>query len=595
MSASDLHTAWARLFVRALATAGVRDVVVSPGSRSTPLTLAVATEPAVRGHVVIDERSAGFFALGQARITGRPSALLCTSGTAAAHYLPAVIEAGLCGLPLVVVTADRPWEAYDAAASQTIDQVKLFAAHVRHYAELGLPDPSPAALRAVPRIAAQAVRLARGPVPGPVHVNARFRKPLEPVVVGPEPWEGEVARLIEGGGPAVYEAVPEPGAAAVQALRRVISRARRPVIVCGPRVGGGDEARLREAVLALARAAGAPVLAEATSGLRFGGAGRGATVCGGFDAMLRDRGFRERAAPDVVVEFGMPPVSAGYASWLEAHAGVPRFVVAPYGWNDPLGTVTARVFGEPARLASEVAAALGTVEAGVSAWRALFEEAEARVWACAARELEGAALTEGVVAHRVVEALPPGAVLAVGNSSPVRDLDTYCPPSSRLLTVLHQRGAAGIDGLVSGAAGARSVAAEPVVLLLGDLSFLHDLTGLNAARAVPGPFVVVVVQNDGGRIFEELPVARAAGVESVFETYFATPQGLRFGAAAELFGFEYARVESPAALSEAMERALSGGKRVVVEAVVDARARQGCRGRLWKSVGESLAGLGLES
>ena len=187
MSRSNLHLAWARLFLRSAAAAGVTDVVLSPGSRSTPLTIAAATTSELRAHVIVDERGAAFFALGQARVTGRPSLLICTSGTAGAHWLPALIEASQSFVPLIAVTADRPWELQDSAAPQTIDQLKLFGDHVRHYAELGLPDPSPGALRAVPRIAAQAVARALGPVPGPVHINARFRKPLEPVEVdGPE-------------------------------------------------------------------------------------------------------------------------------------------------------------------------------------------------------------------------------------------------------------------------------------------------------------------------------------------------------------------------------------------------------------------------
>jgi 2-succinyl-5-enolpyruvyl-6-hydroxy-3-cyclohexene-1-carboxylate synthase len=597
VSASNLHSAWARLFLRALATSGVTDVVVSPGSRSTPLTLAAAAESGVRCHVIIDERAAGFFALGQARLTGRPSVLLCTSGTAGAHYLPALIEANQCGLPLLVVTADRPWEAYDAAAPQTIDQVKLFGGQVRHYAELGLPDPSATSLRAVVRVAAQSVRLSRGPVPGPVHINARFRKPLEPVAVATrEPWEPEFERLMELGAPVVHAAPVEAPMAAVQELRRAFASAERPVLVCGPLLGPAVGARWRDAVRSLAHAAGAPVLAEASSQVRFGGGGPEAPVCGAFDALLRDPSFRTRCRPDLIVEFGLPPVSPGYAAWVQEHPSAARFVVAPHGWNDPLGGASALVFGDPVCVAAEVATALGTPSSPRNPdWTSLFAQAEAAAWRCVSTEFDEGAFTEGVVAHRVVEALPPRAVLMVGNSMPVRDLDTYCPPSARPLTVLHQRGASGIDGLVSGAAGARSITGEPVVLFLGDVSLLHDLTGLNVARRVPGPFVVVVVQNDGGRIFEQLPIGRSKGLDATFETFFATPQRLAFEPAAAMFGFDYARAESPSALDQALANALSGTGHTLIEAVVAPHEGSARRASLWQRVAASLATEGTTS
>lgn len=204
---SDLHSAWARLFFSSLASAGLREIVISPGSRSTPLALAAAAEARLRVHVLIDERDAAFFALGQARRSGRASALLCTSGTAAAHYLPAILEASQSHVPLLAITADRPWEAYDAASAQTLDQVKLYGDAVRHYAELGLPDASPGALAAVVRIAAQALYATTAPRPGPVHLNARFRKPLEPVAVaGREPFADRIEALLRAGAPRVFAA-----------------------------------------------------------------------------------------------------------------------------------------------------------------------------------------------------------------------------------------------------------------------------------------------------------------------------------------------------------------------------------------------------
>jgi 2-succinyl-5-enolpyruvyl-6-hydroxy-3-cyclohexene-1-carboxylate synthase len=602
MSSSNLHTAWARLFIRAAAASGVRDIVLSPGSRSTPLALAADESRDVRCHIIVDERSAAFFALGQARASGRPSMLICTSGTAGAHYYPAIIEASQSFVPLVVVTADRPWELYGAAAPQTIDQLKLFGGYVRSFAELGLPDPSPVALRAVARIAAHAVLRALSPEPGPVHINAHFRKPLEPVAVdGPEPWEAEWASLMERGAPLVAAPRTSPDARILDELAERCARAERGLIVCGPLLPAsgppgtpgalgisnapGSSFELKQyqrAVESLARATGFPVLAEATSQARFG-LDPGVASVPSFDALLRDPGFRARHVPDLILEIGAPPTSQGYAQLVLEGAdgsGCPRFVIAPYGWNDPTSSATGLVFGDPADVCEALAARIPTShrsrlsrQSSGRIWAEALTRADARAWAVIDRELSDARLSEGSVARLVFEACPDDSILAIGNSMPVRDLDMYCPASPRAVRVLHQRGASGIDGLVSGAAGARSVARGPVVLLLGDLSLLHDLTGLGLCRAAQGPLVIVTVQNDGGRIFERLPIARAASAggeaqDGVLKRCFTTPQGLEFAPAAAMFGLDYAKVETRATLTRALEAALSRPGATLIEAVV---------------------------
>jgi len=247
------------------------------------------------------------------------------------------------------------------------------------------------------------------------------------------------------------------------------------------------------------------------------------------------------------------------------------------------------VLADPWRLAALLAAALsGDGPRRVAPWRRALEEAEERAWVCAAGRVEAAALTEGAVARRVVDALPEGALLMIGNSNPVRDLDTYCPPSARPLAVLHQRGASGIDGLVAGAAGAKSVAARPVALLLGDVSLAHDIGGLALTRDVPGPLLIVVVENGGGRIFEQLPLGRRRELAGVLESHFVTPPGLDLAKAAALFNLEHHRVSEAAALSSALSGALSRGAHALIEAVVP---RDGVKQRaaLWRDVAAALA------
>ncbi|WP_437681359.1 2-succinyl-5-enolpyruvyl-6-hydroxy-3-cyclohexene-1-carboxylic-acid synthase [Sorangium sp. So ce131] len=595
MSGSNLHTAWAQLFVRALAQAGVRDVVLCPGSRSTPLAIAAAEAEEVRCHAVIDERAAAFFALGQARVTGRPSVFVCTSGTAGAHALPAIIEARQSFTPFIAITADRPWELADAAAPQTIDQVKLFGDHVRHFAELGLPDPSPLAMRAAARIAAQAVAMALAPTPGPVHVNARFRKPLEPVDgAGPEPWQGEWEALMRRGGPRVVpgRAAVDPRAIEEIALR--CARAERGLIVCGPAPSREDDARARASVIALGRATGFPVLAEGTSQIYFGGLAEGAVMPASFDALLRAPEFRAARAPDLILELGAPPTSSGYATYIAEHAGCRRFVVSPHGWNDPTNAAAALVMAEPADVCEALAARLAgaAIDLGRARleWAAAFARAGELAAALAARACAGDELTEGAVARAVAAACPEGSLLAIGNSMPVRDLDTYCPPSSRALRVLHQRGASGIDGLVSAAAGARAAAGAPVTLLLGDLSLLHDLTGLLlAAKAAGGgaPLVIVVVQNDGGRIFEHLPIGRSGA--DLLERCFTMPQHLDFAPAAAMFGLAYERAATGAGLGRALADAYQRPGATLIEAVVPPHDGAARVARLWSDLRREIA------
>jgi 2-succinyl-5-enolpyruvyl-6-hydroxy-3-cyclohexene-1-carboxylate synthase len=578
MSAGDLHTAWARLFVASLASSGLHSAVLSPGSRSTPLALALAAQTRIKTHVIVDERAAAFFALGQARASGQPSLLLCTSGSAGGHYLPAMIEAAHSHLPLIAVTADRPWDAYDATSSQTIDQVKLFGDYVRHYAELGLPDPQPSALRAVVRIAAQAVAYSRAPLPGPVHINARFRKPLEPIATdGNEPWRAHIERLHRRGAPRVFSTSgPGVGAAidadALRCLALLCRERPRGLIVAGPAWAGTDAVALRTAVAALQAVTGFPIWAEATSGLRFGS---DATVHGGFDALLHSPGWRSAIAPQLILELGGPPVSGTYASFVAGLSDCFRAVVAPHGWNDPQGGADLLLAADPAALCLALPQHpllhdQPPLPPAVMAWRDQLAWAEAGIVAAADAECSDGVFSEAAIVREVVSALPAGATLMLGNSLAVREVDMFCPPSGKPLRVLHQRGAAGIDGLIAGAAGARLQTAntEPLVLFTGDLSALHDLGGLATLAEVTGPLAIVVVNNSGGRIFEQLPVAASPTAAPLFERVFVAPQRIDLVAAASSFDVPAVRVADLPALRTALQAALQSHRPMLIEAVV---------------------------
>ncbi len=559
---SNLHLAWARLLVRALFDAGARDAVLSPGSRSTPLALALADGPlALR--VISDERSAAFYALGQARVSARPTVLVCTSGTAGAHYRPANIEARESHLRVIAITADRPWELGQAAAPQTIDQLRLFGAFVRFFADVGAPDDGALSLRAVSRLAAQAVAASRAPVPGPVHLNARFRKPLEPVsVTSAEAWE-DVASAIEARGPTRMMASSVTiDTSALDALADRISKAERGLIVAGPcaLAAPGD----REAVFELVRRSGFPLLAEATSQLRFARAPEGVLRVGGIDVVLRSPAARRQLRPDLVLQIGRPPTSTGLAEL--ANEAPPRIVIAPHGWNDPWSDAEALVVAPIATVARGLAERLGSGSPGTS-WAAFFRRADAIAAAAVEAELGADTLVEGQVARAVVGACPEHALLAVGNSAPVRDLDLWAAPANKSIDVLHQRGASGIDGLVSSVAGAAAVARRPAVLLLGDVSLAHDVGALALLADAKEPIVVVVVDNAGGRIFETLPVAAAISSDRM-EQLFATPPRVDWEKAAAAFGVGFASARTAGELTAALGSALARRGGTLIRAIV---------------------------
>jgi 2-succinyl-5-enolpyruvyl-6-hydroxy-3-cyclohexene-1-carboxylate synthase len=561
---SNLHLAWAQLFWKSLTEAGVTRVVVSPGSRSTPLALAALQTAALRVLPVIDEREAAFMALGASRADGVPTALLCTSGSAVAQWHAAIVEASLAFIPLVAVSADRPWEAQGCGASQTIPQARMFGEHVRAVLELGAPEATEEALRAVRRIAARAVALSRGPTPGPVHVNAAFRKPLEPVdAPQPEPWAAALAAVEALGAVTVHPADTTPSPQAVATLARAIRRARRGVIVAGPSVGPAASSRALGELSALS---GFPVLVEAASGSRFGP--HADAFCGGFDAFLRARPFREGERPDLVLQLGMSPVSTALTAWLGAARG-PRVVVAPHGWNDPDGLATEVLAAEVGATVDALRAELGSaVEAQDPSWRARFDHAEAIARRAATTMQEGTTLTEPMVARALRDALPDEAWVLVSNSRPIRDLDSFVTPGGKSLQVFHQRGAAGIDGLLAGATGAAFALSRPGALLLGDVALAHDVAGLALLREVQTPLPVVVVDNGGGRIFDELPLARRPELADARARLFTTAPQLDVARIASAFGVASATVETPRALSEALDGALQRRGATVVVAVV---------------------------
>lgn len=563
MSFGSQQASWATALLDGLVDAGVREVVVSPGSRSTPLVIAVAraeAEGRLRATVVVDERAAAFFALGQARVTGSPTLLLCTSGTAGAHYFPALIEAGEARVPIIALTADRPPELRGRGASQTIDQRGMFGRFVRRDFDIGPAEADPRAANWLRRTAALAVHAAMWPDPGPVHINAAFRKPLESR--DPPAREGGGAR---GGAPAPVPTRPAcmPADDVLAAVAERVAGCARGLIVLGP--ASPFEAATGEAVEELARATGYPILAEATSQHRFG-ATRHKSAIDAFEPLFGSATFVDRAAPQLVLQVGGAPTSRALGSWI-ARSAVERIVIARHGMPEAYNQAARIVIGDLDPALRGLARLVGSPPADAD-WTAALAATDDRASSMAA-DVADSAGSQGGIVRAAVQGLPEGGQLVVGNSMPVRDVDLYVPAAARGIRVLSQRGAAGIDGLIAGAAGTASVSGRPTLLLLGDVSFQHDVGGLAVAATVDAPLVIVVIANGGGRLFDLLPVGTMPEIESTFERFFLTPPSVDVGSACAAFGVRAFTARFVPEFTAALAEGLAEPGATVIEATVN--------------------------
>lgn len=565
----DLQATFCAALVDEWVRCGVEHAVVAPGSRSTPLALALAGDARLTVHVHHDERSAGFLAIGLALSTGEPAVVLTTSGTGAVELHPAVVEADAAGVPVLVCTADRPPELVDVGAPQAIDQTHLFGRSVRWFHAPGVADDV-AVARSRP-LAARAYAEATGPRPGPVHLNLAFRESLLGTA-------GELppARPIEGAGWAWRPPVQAP-------VEPVISLAgdlagRRGVVVAGAGSGRGD------LVDQLATLLGWPVLATPQAPV-WGIAG--ATVTGA-DALLRVPELVDDLRPEVVVHLGTRVASRVVNEWLAA-SGAAEVVVAGAGaWVDPFGTAAVVLAVEPADQLEAWAAEpadVAPVEGG--SWRDAWQRASSAAATAIADTLAAeSGMSEPGAARALVQALPSDAQLVVSSSMPVRDLEWYVTPA-RPLPVHANRGANGIDGVVSTAVGVACGSGGPTALLIGDLAFLHDSNGLLGAASRDIDLVVVVVDNDGGGIFSFLPQAEALD-EPRFEQLYGTPHGLDLVALAAALGATARAVDTPDDLAAAVPAALAQGGLHVLVARTDRRANLDLHRRLNAAVAAAV-------
>ncbi|HEY3084461.1 MAG TPA: 2-succinyl-5-enolpyruvyl-6-hydroxy-3-cyclohexene-1-carboxylic-acid synthase [Candidatus Dormibacteraeota bacterium] len=557
----DVAQSFAATFVDELAAQGVEFACVSPGSRSAPVAMALQRHPRIKVLIHIDERCGSFFAVGLGKATGKPAVVLCTSGTAAAEFHAAVVEAAHSRTPLIVLTADRPPELQGVGANQAIDQQHLYGSAPRWFFDPGVPVELPNAPRLWRRLAARAVAEAAN---GPVHLNLPFREPLVPP-------PGQIPTAQAAPTQAITSGRLQPNQAQVASLASALQRAQRPLVVAGAM---RDGERLAPALQRL----GVPLLAEPSSQLRR--AESGAAV-ESYEALLR-AGWSLQHGPDLVIRFGATPTSRVLNRWLAA-AAAPTFLIDPdRGWRDEDHVATSVLACD----AQPLLEALPVVER--KEWREQWVSAGKRATAAIAATMVSTPLHEGHVVRALSARLPEAGQVFIGSSMPIRAADSFWPLARPQQRFFGNRGASGIDGLVSSGLGvATGRDPSPTVLLLGDLSLYHDMNGLWALQRHGIRATLVVCDNNGGGVFNFLPQAEH---QDVFEEIFATPLGLDLSQVARLYGLVYSPVSDRSGLEPAIADAIAAPTPTMV--VVRFKREDSVSGHrlCWESAASALKG-----
>ncbi|NJL86693.1 MAG: 2-succinyl-5-enolpyruvyl-6-hydroxy-3-cyclohexene-1-carboxylic-acid synthase [Leptolyngbyaceae cyanobacterium SM1_1_3] len=551
----NTNTLWASVLVTTWLRLGLETAIICPGSRSAPLTVAIAQQPQISAVPILDERSAAFFALGAAKRSQRPVLLVCTSGTAGANFYPAVIEACESRVPLIILTADRPPELRDCASGQTVDQQKLFGHFPNWYAELALPT-----LEGLPyarQMAVQTWRRSQSPESGPVHLNCPFRDPLAPLAkpaVQALQAGFDEASFFDHLTPPLALTIANSLAEAAPILGQW-QACDRGLIIAGPAQPPQPRAYC-QAVAHIAQVLGWPVLAEGLSPLR-NYASLNPHLITAYDAILRQPDWAETLIPQQVLQLGPLPTSKVLRQWLQRHR--------PLGWQveasdrnlDPLHQRCRSLRLSVEQLALQMKHLVNNPDWD---YRAVWSQRDRQVWQHLAADLQGIeAFFEGKVAWLLSQYLPPQTPLAIANSMPVRDVEYFWQPGDRQIQPFFNRGANGIDGTLSSALG-MAHQSRSSVLLTGDLALLHDTNGLLSSQQLQGHLTIVLINNSGGGIFETLPISQ---FEPPFETFFAMPQQVDFEPLCAAYGVSYERITTWPQLQQAVSNLPDKGMRLL--------------------------------
>ncbi|MFB1051428.1 2-succinyl-5-enolpyruvyl-6-hydroxy-3-cyclohexene-1-carboxylic-acid synthase [Paraliobacillus sp. JSM ZJ581] len=508
-------------FVDELAANGLAHVIISPGSRSTPLAMTFAQHSTIETWVNMDERSASFFALGLAKQTNCPVALVCTSGTAAANYYPAIIEAYYSRVPLLVLTADRPHELRDVGAPQSINQLRLFGEYVKWFQEILLPDATSLGLSYIRSIAARAFHVANATNQGVVHLNFPFREPLVPDFSLSGLWDkkNKIGQLT------VEQGYKKLSVNQLQQLYNQLQQYKKGIIVCGPM----ENQQAQAEIIALAETWQVPIFADPLSQLRQGEEGKD-IVIESYDAILKDSNIRKNIQPDFIIRFGAMPVSKSYMLWLKQHSEIAQYIVEEAeGVREPVGHGATVLYADPGSLCTSLLdfSALQFDKRWLAHWKQWNHHTIEML-----KKRKTQILTEGHAVVELAKQIPNESTLYIGNSMAIRDVDTFWFSTNKSIRMLCNRGANGIDGVVSSALGA-ATSSKRVTLFIGDLSFFHDQNGLLMTRHYQLDITIVLINNNGGGIFSFLPQAKQQAPH--FEELFGTPLDIDLAHTVQLY------------------------------------------------------------
>lgn len=575
MSWQESLTEYAAGFIKGLVQSGVNEVVISPGSRSTPLAMLFVEHKEIQVYMNIDERSAAFFALGLAKASNSPVAMLCTSGTAAANYFPAVIEADLSRVPLIVLTADRPHELRDVGAPQAIDQLHLFGRYVRWFADMALPESDEEMVKYANTSAIRAVSMAKGLLPGPVHVNFPLREPLVPRLQ-PYPFDEQVENSI----PIVTDGHLNITFDSYSEIADKCSQVEKGLIVCG----NIDVEGFPEAVLELSKKLGYPILADPLSQLRSGPFEKDMVIdC--YDAFLKSDKAKGNLKPELVIQFGGQPVSKPLSLFLkDVRDSTEHLIIdGSGGWRDPNRVSNHMIHCDETVFCRQLQQMLDT--RSESSWKTLWIDVNHRTKNIMNSYIQSVSdMEEGKAVSMLCSLLPPDSTVYIGNSMPIRDMDTFFHTNENNIRLMGNRGANGIDGVVSSALGA-AVHCRPLYLLIGDLSFFHDMNGLLAAKLHKININIILLNNDGGGIFSHLPQAEEG---ENFELIFGTPTGLNFEYAAMMYNGQYTKVLNWEDLRVSVMESTSNEGLNVIEIPTDRSRNLQVHRALWEQVSREI-------
>jgi len=579
---------WTETFVNELSLHGVKYASISPGSRNTPLTIAFANNKKIKTYVHIDERSSGFFALGLAKASGSPVAIVCTSGTATAELYPAIIEAYQQRVPLIVCTADRPPELLDRGANQTINQQNIYKNHIRHFVDVGLPSPAISKIKQIKKLASQAVYAGTIKSKGPVHLNFPFRKPFEP-----KSFTDEIdAKVLDFAKEKSYDGKVNLSSIEKDISKQLwfknianqIKKSKKGLIIVGPE---NYNSKFLKNCQSLSQKLGYPVLADGTSQLRFGKHPK-ENIITVFDAFLRSNNFVKNHQPDIILQFGRTITSKGLDTFLEK-CNAPRFMINEYGdWFDPSDRAIGSYACKPYLFCEKT---LEKINSGKklqknNEWLNSFKKAETVSLTLKNKIVDNSGFpNEGRIINEIIKSVPDDCQIMLSNSMPVRDFDYFASNTNKKIVIFNNRGASGIDGITSTALGISAAGNKPTVLITGDMAFYYDLNGLLSAKNYKIPLVIVLINNNGGGIFEILPISK---YKEVFDKYFIVPHNLEFSPFVKAYGGKYKRIKNWNDFNSSLRTALNSKKLIVLEVKTSSSKSLQIRKKFWNSVSKKL-------